>query len=155
MRLAASLGLDTDNREYRLLLAQHRPPPLLLSPSRSATPALQRVPVGFRTSPAIVETPTDGCSAEADALIEELQATSADFRRLHADMEARSHGVGIKRLTHPEAGLPTFEYAAFSVDGADGLTLIVFSPASDIDAAKVASTFPQHAPIPLTADLRT
>ncbi len=206
-RLAVSLELDTDNREHLFLLAQHRPPPLLLARSSSVAPALQRVLDAFRTSPAIVKTPTwdivawnaaavgaltdyaalpvhernvlrrlfgrpdkrttlpdwednarfaiavfrtdvarAGGSAEADALIEELQATSADFRRLYADMDVRSHGVGVKRLTHPEAGLLTFEYSAFAVDGADGLTMIVFTPATDVDAAKVESILPLHAP---------
>lgn len=85
-----------------------------------------------------------GGSAEADALIDELQTTSADFRRLYADMEVRSHGVGVKRLTHPEAGLLTFEYSAFAVDGADGLTMIVFTPASSADAQRVEAVLPDQ-----------
>lgn len=83
-----------------------------------------------------------GGSAEADALIDELQTTSADFRRLYADAEVRSHGVGVKRLTHPEAGLLTFEYSAFAVDGAAGLTMIVFTPASSADARRVKAVLP-------------
>ena len=86
-----------------------------------------------------------GGSAEADALIDELRTSSADFRRLHADTEVRSHGVGVKRLMHPQAGLLTFEYSAFAVDGADGLTMIVFTPASAADARKAEATLALNA----------
>jgi transcriptional regulator with XRE-family HTH domain len=78
-----------------------------------------------------------GGSAEADALIAELQAASADFRRLWADTEPRSHGVGLKRLARPGVGTISLETAAFSVDGAEGLTVIVFSPATPDDAARI------------------
>ncbi|MCY1020075.1 helix-turn-helix transcriptional regulator [Pyxidicoccus sp. MSG2] len=78
-----------------------------------------------------------GGSAEADALTAELQATSADFRRLWADTDVQSHGVGVKRIRHPRAGLLHLEYSAFAVDGAEGLTMIVFTPASAADVRSV------------------
>jgi transcriptional regulator with XRE-family HTH domain len=78
-----------------------------------------------------------GGRPEADALTAELQATSADFRRLWADSEVRSHGIGVKRLRHPEVGLLNLEYAAFAVDGADGLSMIVFTPTSPADAERI------------------
>ena len=80
-----------------------------------------------------------GGSAEAEALVEELRANSADFRRLYAEADVRGHGIGTKRLTHPEAGLLAFECSAFAVDGAVGLTMIVFTSASDADSEKVAA----------------
>ena len=79
-----------------------------------------------------------GVSPEAVALAAELQATSADFRRLWAENETRSHWSGPKRLQHAIAGPLTFEYSTFAVDGADGLSMVVFTPASPADARAIA-----------------
>jgi transcriptional regulator with XRE-family HTH domain len=75
---------------------------------------------------------------EAAALIAELQAGSADFRRLWAENEVRSYGMGVKELKHPIVGPITVEYSAFAVDGAEGLTMVVFTPvaASDVQAVE-------------------
>lgn len=77
-----------------------------------------------------------GCP-EADALAAELQAISPDVRRLWAETEMRSHGVGVKRLCHPIAGPLALECSAFAVDGASGLSMIVFTPASPADALAI------------------
>ena len=78
-----------------------------------------------------------GGSAEADALVAELQEASAEFRAFWDESTMRSHGVTVKRLHHRVAGLLTLECSAFPVDGADGLTMIVFNPATAEDAAAV------------------
>ncbi|MCY1043896.1 helix-turn-helix transcriptional regulator [Corallococcus sp. bb12-1] len=78
-----------------------------------------------------------GESAEAVALAAELQETSADFRRLWAENEMRSHGVGLKRIHHPIAGPLTLEYSAFSVDNGNGLSMVVFTPASPADVRAI------------------
>lgn len=80
-----------------------------------------------------------GGSAAADALVAELQQASADFRRLWANTEPRSHGIGIKQLARPGIGTISLETAAFSVDGVDGLTVIVFTPATSADAVLIES----------------
>lgn len=77
-----------------------------------------------------------GGSPEVAAIVAELQA-SADFRRLWAENEVRSHGVGCKRLRHPIAGVLTLEYSAFAVDGADGLDMVVFTPVTPADARAI------------------
>jgi len=74
---------------------------------------------------------------EAVALAAELQATSADFRRLWAENNVRSHWAGLKRLQHPLVGPLTVEYSTFAVDGADGLSMVVFTPASPADAEAI------------------
>ena len=79
-----------------------------------------------------------GGSPEAEALADELQAVSEDFRRLWAENGMRTHGAGIKRLHHRLAGPLTLEYSAFPVDGAEGLTMIVFNPATPGDAEAIA-----------------
>jgi len=78
-----------------------------------------------------------GDRPEAAALAAELHASSADFRRLWAENETRSHWVGQKRLQHPVAGRLTLDTMAFAVDGADGLSMVVFTPASAADAQAI------------------
>ena len=80
-----------------------------------------------------------GDCPEAAALATELQETSPDFRRLWAENELRSNGVGRKRLQHPLAGPLTLEYSAFSVDSANGLTMVVFTPAAPADVLAIDS----------------
>ena len=77
-----------------------------------------------------------GCP-EAEALLAELLATSAAFRELWAENEVRSHWVGTKRLRHSLAGPITLEYSAFAVDGAEGLSMIVFTPLSAADTQAI------------------
>jgi hypothetical protein len=50
----------------------------------------------------------------------------------------RSHWVGLKRFQHPLAGPLTLECSAFAVDGADGLSMVVFTPTSPADARAIA-----------------
>jgi transcriptional regulator with XRE-family HTH domain len=84
-----------------------------------------------------------GGSVEADALVAELLASSADFRRLWAEAEVRSHGGGTKRFLHPVAGPLLLEYSAFAVDGAGGLTMIVFNPATPADRQAIETLMAQ------------
>lgn len=78
-----------------------------------------------------------GGSPAVAALTAELQA-NADFRRLWAENEVRSHGIGLKRLQHPIAGPITLEYSAFAVDGAEGLDMVIFTPVTPADARAIA-----------------
>ena len=76
---------------------------------------------------------------EAAALAAELHENSEDFRRLWAENEMRSYGSAQKRIQHHFAGTLTLEYSAFSVDGANGLTMIVFTPVTLDDTRAIAS----------------
>jgi transcriptional regulator with XRE-family HTH domain len=78
-----------------------------------------------------------GCP-EAAALAAELHETNADFRRFWAENEVRGHWVGSKRMTHPVAGPLVLETMAFTVDGAEGLSMVVFTPATDKDERAIA-----------------
>jgi transcriptional regulator with XRE-family HTH domain len=80
-----------------------------------------------------------GGSAEAEALAAELQAGSADFRRLWAENDICGHWGGTKRMRHSSAGPITLEYSAFAVDGADGLSMVVFTPQTSADVQAVES----------------
>jgi transcriptional regulator with XRE-family HTH domain len=84
-----------------------------------------------------VEVARSGSSPEAVALADELHARSADFRRFWAENDVRSHGVGLKRIVHRTAGMLHFEFSAFSVDGGDGLSMIVYTPARPADVRAV------------------
>lgn len=78
-----------------------------------------------------------GMREETRALIEEMSATNADFRRIWAEQEVIPHGERRKRIRHPQAGLITFEYSTFAVDGRPDLSLVVFNPATAEDREKV------------------
>jgi transcriptional regulator with XRE-family HTH domain len=84
-----------------------------------------------------IDTARAGESSDAAALTAELLASSADFRRLWAENDVRNHGVGTKRIRHPRIGTITLEYSAFSVEGAGGLSMIVFTPTSQADVQAV------------------
>jgi transcriptional regulator with XRE-family HTH domain len=79
-----------------------------------------------------------GDCAEAAALAAELQASSADFRRLWAENETSSHYVGQKRIQRTDVGTIALEYQALSVDSAAGLSMVVFTPVTSADAQAIA-----------------
>ncbi len=60
--------------------------------------------------------------AELAALITELSARSAGFRRIWAGGEVVMCGAGRKRLRHPVAGLLTLDYETLHVPSAPGET---------------------------------
>src|SRR5262249_31595106 len=78
-----------------------------------------------------------GGSAEATALAEELQRVSPEFRRLWAENDVRRHGFGLKRLHHPIAGALNRAASASAVGGAEGLSMVVYPPASAADVAAI------------------
>ena len=86
-----------------------------------------------------VDVARGGDFPEAAALAAELHETSADFRRMWADGDMRTIASARKRIEHPVAGTLNLEYSSFSVDGAHGLTMIVFTPASSEDARAIAT----------------
>ena len=68
-----------------------------------------------------------GGSAEATDLVAELSERSEDFRRLWSENDVRNHGAGRKTVRHPALGDVVMEYSSFPIDGAEGLSLIVFT----------------------------
>ncbi len=78
-----------------------------------------------------------GDCPQAGALAAELQATNADFRRLWAENEVRSHGTGLKRFDHPVVGPFALEFSVFTVNAAEGLEMIVFTPNMPVDVRAV------------------
>lgn len=78
-----------------------------------------------------------GANSAAARLVEELSALSADFARLWADNDIRVYGEGTKRLRHASAGLISLEYSGFTVDGRADLGMVVYHPATALDAERI------------------
>jgi len=79
-----------------------------------------------------------GDNPKVAALVAELQAISPDFRRLWAENETRRHGIHIRRIQHPTAGPLTFECSLLHVESGEGLSILVYTPASPEDARAIS-----------------
>ncbi|MEU1815028.1 helix-turn-helix transcriptional regulator [Streptomyces roseifaciens] len=77
--------------------------------------------------------------AELSALINELSAHSADFRRIWATGEVVMCAAGRKRLRHPEAGLLTLDFETLHVPAAPGETGLVVHVFSAEEGSEEAS----------------
>jgi transcriptional regulator with XRE-family HTH domain len=80
-----------------------------------------------------------GAASEVGQLVDELCKLSPEFAALWRDNDVRVHGEGTKRLRHPTLGLIQLEYSGFAVDGRPDLGMIVYTPATDLDADRVRS----------------
>ena len=85
-----------------------------------------------------------GAGSEAAALAAELQASNEVFRRVWADSGVRHPGSGLKRLIHPAVGELTLQYTSFDVNEAEGLGMLVFTPATPQDRRKVEGLVAAH-----------
>ncbi len=75
---------------------------------------------------------------EVQAFVEGLSRASAEFAALWAENEVGGFGADIvKRWRLPGLGETAFDYSAFKVDGRPDLTMVVFTPATESDAARV------------------
>ena len=80
-----------------------------------------------------------GTSRNVHALVDELSQHSPAFAAMWRDNDVRAYGEGSKRLKHPRAGLLTFEYSAFAVDGRPDLGMVIYNPATPKDAERIRS----------------
>jgi transcriptional regulator with XRE-family HTH domain len=78
-----------------------------------------------------------GANSAAARLVEELSQRSAEFAALWRDNNISVYGEGVKRLRHATAGRIELEYSGFTVDGRSDLGMVVYHPASDLDAATI------------------
>ena len=72
-------------------------------------------------------------------LIEELLRISPEFAQIWAENDVRGshYGEVVKTLRHPKAGMITLEYTAFGVEGRPDLDMVVYTPATPEDAARI------------------
>ncbi len=78
-----------------------------------------------------------GVTDETRALLDELTATSAEFREIWAEQDVSAYGEGTKHLNHRVVGSLHLEYSTFDIDGRPDLALVIFNPATDADRAKI------------------
>jgi MmyB-like transcription regulator ligand binding domain len=72
-------------------------------------------------------------TARAGGSPEALMAASEDSRKIWAGNAVQSQGAGVKRIAHADLGMLSFETNSFVVEGAEGLTMVVFSPVAAED----------------------
>lgn len=80
-----------------------------------------------------------GAAANVQPLVDDLCRESAEFAAMWREHDVRAHGAGTKRLLHPGAGPIALDYSAFAVDGRPDLGLVIYTPVTPADAARVRS----------------
>lgn len=79
-----------------------------------------------------------GAADEVQDLVDELCRTSPEFDALWRENNVQGgSGDHPKRINHPVAGWLTLHYSAFLIDGRPDLSLMVYTPASSEDMAKI------------------
>jgi len=78
-----------------------------------------------------------GMLQETRALIEELSASSAEFRALWAEGDVHADGEGLKHIVHLIAGPLALEYSTFALAQRPDLAMVVFNPLTEADRDKV------------------
>lgn len=71
-----------------------------------------------------------GAGAEIRQLVDELSASSPEFKAMWNDNEITGTREGIKRLHHPDLGAIELEFSTFAVEGRSDLNMMVYSPAN-------------------------
>lgn len=93
-----------------------------------------------------------GAIDRSKALVEELSQRSPEFAAMWRDHDVRHYGEGVKRLRHPIAGLLSFEYSAFAVDGRPDLGMVIYNPVTREDARRIQALLDEAEPDGRTRD---
>jgi transcriptional regulator with XRE-family HTH domain len=83
------------------------------------------------------ETARLGASKEVEAFVAELCGQSPEFAAMWRDQDVRRYGEGTKHMRHPVVGPVALDYSVFTVNDQSGLSMVVYSPATAEDAARV------------------
>jgi len=78
-----------------------------------------------------------GAAAEIKPLVDELCRRSPEFAALWRDNDLRSQAEGVKHIRHPILGTVALEFSTFAVEGRSDLSMVVYNPATAIDAARI------------------
>ncbi|WP_321857859.1 helix-turn-helix transcriptional regulator [Burkholderia cenocepacia] len=87
---------------------------------------------GFRADVA-----RSGATQAVQAFVDEMRATSAEFDAMWRNHDIRTHEEATKEIHHPRAGRIAFEHSAFSVTGRPDLSLVIFTPVTPADRARI------------------
>ncbi|WP_322068072.1 helix-turn-helix transcriptional regulator [Burkholderia cenocepacia] len=87
---------------------------------------------GFRADVA-----RSGATQAVQAFVDEMRATSAEFDAMWRDHDIRTHEEATKDIRHPRAGRIALEHSTFSVTGRPDLSLVIFTPATPADRARI------------------
>jgi transcriptional regulator with XRE-family HTH domain len=82
------------------------------------------------------ETARIGTTERAAALVDELSRTSPEFAAMWRERDVAALGPGTKRVARGDGAL-TFDYASFAVHGHADLHMIVYTPSTPADAARL------------------
>ncbi len=86
------------------------------------------------------ETVRAGAADEIAPLVEELCRRSPEFKAMWQSNDVRgAYGEAVKSIRHPLLGTFAFEYSTFAVDGRTDLSLVIYNPATDQDAERLAA----------------
>lgn len=80
-----------------------------------------------------------GAGAAIAQLVDELCRTSPEFDALWRDHDVVTPGEGVKRIHHAALGLIELEFSSFAVDGRPDLAMVVYNPANDDSARRIAA----------------
>ncbi|MBR7953115.1 helix-turn-helix domain-containing protein [Burkholderia cenocepacia] len=87
---------------------------------------------GFRADVA-----RSGATQAVQAFVDEMRATSAEFDAMWRNHDIRTHEETTKEIRHPRAGRIALEHSTFSVTGRPDLSLVIFTPATPSDRARI------------------
>jgi transcriptional regulator with XRE-family HTH domain len=86
------------------------------------------------------DTARAGAARNVQALVDELCRVNPEFDAMWRDNDVRStYGEAAKQVRHPVAGLIALEYSAFAVDGRPDLGIVIYTPATPVDAERIRS----------------
>ncbi|HEF5872965.1 TPA: helix-turn-helix domain-containing protein [Burkholderia cenocepacia] len=103
---------------------------------RYAQPNWERV-ARFAVGAFRADVARSGATQAVQAFVDEMRATSAEFDAMWRDHDIRTHDEGTKEIRHPRAGRIALDYSAFSVTGNPELSLVIFTPATPADRARI------------------
>ncbi|MCA8404222.1 helix-turn-helix transcriptional regulator [Burkholderia cenocepacia] len=78
-----------------------------------------------------------GATQAVQAFVDEMRATSAEFDAMWRNHDIRTHEETTKEIRHPRAGRIALEHSTFSVTGRPDLSLVIFTPATPADRARI------------------
>ena len=91
------------------------------------------------------DTARAGAAATVHPLVDELCAKSSDFAKMWRESAVNSVCESVRRLRHPVIGEIALEFTAFAVDGRADLAMLVYTPTSTYDAARIRALATSHA----------